>query len=332
MAEVDYSGKHSLRTRLRARYRAWLKRRLPPARTIVLEQKRLFIFPSRPGFLFIGTLLIMLLTAINYQNNLAYGLTFWLAMLFVVAIHFTHGNLMQLTLTAVGAESVYPGQRAEFRIRLSCSSKRSGHYSIRLTWPDSEALVDVPAGEAIEVSLFQTVGGRGWFEPPRLTVESGYPLGLLRCWSFAELAVKALVWPKPIPAPAPTHVRGGDDAVGFSDASGVEDLAGFRDYRVGDSLRHVDWRGLARGQQTLQTRQYSAPAREDHWLDWDAFPDAPVELRLSWLCWLALQYDARGDQYGLRLPDEEIPLATGDRHRERVLRALALYGVEPAPI
>lgn len=290
----------------------------------------MFIFPSRPGFLFMLALLLMLLTAINYQNNLAYALTFWLSMLFIVAVHFTHGNLMGLTVSAVSAESVFPGQQAGFLLRLSGSGKKSGHYSVKLLWPGSEALVDVPAGETVEVTLFQSVAGRGWFRPPRIVIESGYPLGLLRCWSYADLDWQALVWPKPLPAPAPTPAAGDDGAVGFSDSTGVEDLAGFRDYRSGDSPRHVDWRAWARGMD-LQTRLFSAPAREDHWLDWDAFPDGSVEQKLSWLCALALAHDARGDQYGLRLPTLEIPLAAGDRQRERVLRALALYGLPEAP-
>ncbi len=317
----------TLRENIKARYNRWLKKRLPPARTITLEQRRLFIFPSRPGFLFMLTLLLMLLTAINYQNNLAYALTFWLSMLFIVAVHFTHGNLMKLTIAAVSAESVFPGQQAEFKLRLSCRSKKAGHYSVRLVWPGSETLVDIPAGGSVDVSLFQSVGGRGWFHPPRITIESTYPLGLLRCWSYAELDFQALVWPKPIAAPTPPLSRDRDGAVGFSDATGVEDLAGFRDYREGDSPRHVDWRAWARGQE-LQTREFSAPAREDHWLEWEAFPDAGVEQRLSFLCWLALQYDARGDEYGLRLPGQELPLGAGDRQRELVLRALALYGFE----
>ena len=43
---------------------------------------------------------------------------------------------------------------------------------------------------------------------------------------------------------------------------------------------------------------------------------------------LALKHDARGEEYGLRLPDTEIPMASGDRQRELVLRALALYGLQ----
>lgn len=314
----------SLRDRWRQRYQRWLQRRLPAARVITLSQRRLFIFPARAGFLFLAALLLMLLTAINFQNNLAYALTFWLGTLFVIAIHFTHGNLMNLRLTAVRASAVFPGQRAEFVLRLESASGR-GHRAVRLSWEGDSVLVDVPERGAVDVSLFQTVGARGWYSPERVRIESTYPLGWLRCWSFASFDWRALVWPKPLEAPVAAPRADAAGAAGQIDNIGGEDLAGFRNYRPGDSLRHVDWRSLARGQ-ALQTRVFAAPVIEDHWLSWSDYPDAGVEQRLSWLCWRVLQHDQRGDHYGLRLPDTELAVAGGDRQREHALRALALFG------
>ena len=63
--------------------------------------------------------------------------------------------------------------------------------------------------------------------------------------------------------------------------------------------------------------------------DWNDFDGGNTEQRLSWLCWRIIQLDASGDDYGLRLPNVEIPLAAGDRQREVTLRALALYDMQP---
>ena len=311
---------------LRRRYQRWLQRRLPPAREITLEQRRLFIFPTRAGFLFVVTLLLMLLAAINYQNNMAYALTFWLATLFVVAVHFTHGNLLRLTVVAVSASSVFPGQRAEFRLRLRATERR-GHYGVRVQWPDSESFIDVPAGDDVILNLFLPVTSRGWFRPPRIIVTSVYPLGLLRCWSYAQLDMRALVWPQPIAPPSSWMTDASSAGAGDANQLGNDDFLGFRDYREGDSLRSVDWRGWAR-EQSLQTRMLASPQSRDHWLDWAQFPQGDTEQRLSWLCWLALHYEARGQAYGLRLPTCTVVLGVGTRHLEAVLGALALYGVD----
>ena len=98
-------------------------------------------------------------------------------------------------------------------------------------------------------------------------------------------------------------------------------------HKVVHSLRQVFWKGLARGQ-SLQVKQYAAYADRSVWLDWEMFPGVATEQRLSHLCHWALAFDAEGDEYGLRLPGVNIPPDCGERHREQVLRALALYGLE----
>ena len=53
----------------------------------------------------------MLIAAINYQNNMSYALTFLLANLFLVAVLHSYANL---TISAVGAQDVFAGQRCAF--------------------------------------------------------------------------------------------------------------------------------------------------------------------------------------------------------------------------
>ena len=133
-------------------------------------------------------LLVMLLTAINFQNNLSYGLTFMLATLFVVATLHTYANLSGLTIRAVRAQPAFPGQQSEFELLVE-RGKRREHYARHLGWPDSsDALINLGDEDAVRVQLHMAVGNRGWFRPGRLRLESTYPLGLLRCWTWVDLA------------------------------------------------------------------------------------------------------------------------------------------------
>lgn len=271
------------------------------------------------------TLLVMLLTAINYQNNLVYGVTFWLAMVFVVTVHFTHGNLMRLTLQMRGARPVFVGQRAEFVIRL-IPGKGRAHRAVRISWAGSEVFADVPGERPADVLLFQTVADRGWHDAGRIKVESTYPLGLLTCWTYVDLGCRVLVWPKPVPC---TLAQSStlDQPVGTGGYGvGQDDLSGFRPYQVGDSLRSIDWRAYAR-EQGLLTRQYRSPVSDRRWLDW-SLVEGDRERRLSGLCYLVLEYHRKGDDFGLRMPGYQLDIASGDRHCDHALRALALYGLE----
>ena len=73
-----------IRASFQRRWKRWLNQRIKPVSSITLDQKRIFIFPTGAGLLFGIMLFVMLLTAINYQNNSIYLLVFFLAGLFVL--------------------------------------------------------------------------------------------------------------------------------------------------------------------------------------------------------------------------------------------------------
>jgi uncharacterized protein (DUF58 family) len=319
-----------IRTRFRRRFREWVNRRIPPARSVTLDQKRIFIFPSRTGFFFALCLLVMLVTAINYQNNMSFALTFLLATLFIVGILHTYANLSGLTIRALRASPVFPGQQSEFALQLERGGRRE-HFALHVKWPDSTAsIVNLVEQDQVQVHLHMAVGTRGWFSPGRLLVESTYPLGLLRCWTWIDLDLHAMVYPAPLASLELPGLASDQPDGAAVPITGSDDFHGFRDYRRGDSMRQIHWKGMARGQ-GMQTKQYNAYASRSAWLDWEMFPDMATEQRLSHLCYWALDFEGRNEEYGLRLPGVAIEPGTGERHRDRVLQALALHGIERLP-
>jgi uncharacterized protein (DUF58 family) len=315
----------SVRERLRSRFDKWVNRRIPPAREVTLDQRRIFIFPSRTGFFFGCCLLVMLIAAINFENNLSYALTFLLVTLFIVATLHTYANLSGLTIRAVRAHAAFPGQQSEFVVMIERGKQRE-HYALYLKWPtSSETLVNLVDVDSVKVQLHMPVDKRGWFRPGRLLLESTYPLGLLRCWTWIDLDLLALVYPRPLTsAELPGLATDTPDGASAM-VAGNDDFFGFRDYRRGDSLRQVHWKGLAKGQD-IQTKQYTAYADRSVWLDWELFPGMGIEQRLSHLCYWVLAFDERREEYGLRLPGITINPAVGEKHREQVLKELALFG------
>lgn len=324
------SGYKGVKKQLRARFRQWVNRRIPPARAVTLDQKRIFIFPSRVGFFFGLCLLVMLMTAINFQNNMSYALTFLLATLFIIATLHTFANLSGLTIRALRAQSAFPGQQCEFDVQIERGKQRD-HFALHLSWPDSsESLVNLVDQDAIQVQLHMAVGSRGWYSPGRLLLESTYPLGLLRCWTWVDLDLHALVYPQPRASLEPAGLATDTPDGASAPIVGSDDFYGFRAYREGDSMRQIHWKGLAKGQ-SVQSKQYGAYADRSVWLDWEMFPGLGTEQRLSHLCYWALEFDGRGEEYGLRMPGVVIEPGMGEKHRDLVLKELALYGLEATP-
>ncbi|NQD92919.1 DUF58 domain-containing protein [Pseudomonas sp. CrR25] len=282
--------------------------------------------PTRVGAAFCLALLLMLLAAINYQNSLAYGLTFLLGAVFVVAILHTYRNLGGLILKAGGAHPVFLGEQGCFRVRLESSAR--AHQAIGLGWQSASLQIhDVPAQGLSECELSLATLRRGWLHPSRLRVESRFPLGILVAWSWVDLDQALLVYPRPLAGELPLAVGGDDDAQEegvLAQGQGVDDFQGLRAYQPGDSKRRLHWKAYSRGQGLL-VKDFAALSGRDPWLDFEVAA-GDVEARLSLLCHWVLQLSERQQPFALSLPGLALGPDSGERHRDDCLRALALFG------
>lgn len=315
------------RNKLRQRYKKWVDRRLPAAPKIKLNNRSLFIFPTRAGFVYIALLILLWLVATNYENNLIFGAAFLLTAMFVVTIYHTFLNLSGLQIAAGRIYPAYSGGQAGFGIVLSQSTQRyRDNLKLRYAAAD-QVCTFLDGGEQQAVSLAVTAKHRGWLNPGRLTLETVYPLGLLRAWTHLDLKMRALVYPRPVHSQVRWLVPSTGEGQ-LENSTGREDFQGLEKYRPGESLKHVAWKHYAR-EQGLYSKHFADPVAEQVWLDWDAFPGMDSEARLSRLCGWLLELAQTDSVYGLRLPGVEIEPGRGETHRDHILRELALFELAP---
>lgn len=307
------------------RFGRWLDRRIPRAHRITLNQDSIFIFPTVTGFVFGGLVVLLIVGAINYQNSLVYGVAFLLGSLFLVTILYTFRNLSSLTIEFVGAGSGFVGESVEFEVRVSRPEGR-GREGVQLGWPGTIAQwAEVYDSAACSVRLFVPARQRGWLRPGRLLVETYYPLGLLRAWTWVDLDARALVYPKPLFDVAPDEIARPRDEGDVIDPRGSDDFNALREYRSGDPVRRILWRSYARSGE-LVVKEYAGYLDPRFELDYACMPGNQEE-RLSRLTGLALRAERAGRDYGLELPGTRIPVGSGDHHQQKVLRALATFGL-----
>ena len=110
--------------RVRERFRRWWQSRLPLSDVLVLTQRNVYILPTRPGFVFAATLVVLLIASINYQLNLGYLLTFLLAGAGVAGMHITHATLRGLTLRLKPPPPVFAGEAALLEVTLTGEDRR----------------------------------------------------------------------------------------------------------------------------------------------------------------------------------------------------------------
>ncbi|MCJ8169228.1 DUF58 domain-containing protein [Atopomonas sediminilitoris] len=310
----------------RARWQRWLNRRIPPAREVRLDQRRIFIIPTRQGLGFLLLIALLLIGAINYQNNLAYFLAFWLLSLFLVAILNTYRSLSGLVLRHLPSVPVFVGEQACLPLELI--AERRSYQALALGWPPAQLSgADVEQGGNTRVELFLPAAKRGWLKPGRLRVESRFPLGLFVAWSWVDLDQQVLVYPAPMAGAIPLADHGAqddDEGVRIIPA-GVDDYQGLRTYQPGDNKRRLHWKAYSRGQGLL-VKEFAGLAGRDVWLDF-ASASGGVEQRLSRLTHAVLTLHQQGHAFGMRLPGVELAPSDSASHRDACLRALALYGL-----
>lgn len=311
---------------IRSRFQSWINRRIPRSDVQVLTQRNLFILPTAAGVMFGLLLLIMLLTGINYQNSLIYLVTFLLGAVFVGAMHQTHRNLSGLEFTLVQAGEGFAGDNIVFRLRAAAG--KDDAIAFTLSVDDLSVPVGhVLAGQSVDVALPVPSAFRGYLQPDRIRIETRFPFGLLKAWSWMRPVSAAVVFPRPIVAPdVVSAVEDGEQTSNSRSPEG-NDHAELRPWREGDMSQRIMWKRFARSGQMV-VADWEADKGNPHWLDFNAFAGTDHELRLSYLSWLVIERGKSGARFGLNLPGQVIEPESSTTHTTRCLRALAVWGEE----
>ena len=303
----------------------WIARRHPRVEKQRIDKRRIYILPTAACAGFILLLLVMLLLAINYENNLIYGLTFLLISVLLVSMVHTHNNLRDTLVSSRGYEPVYAGEKTRYRVHISAPEHPV--VGLKLCYQGGEtAVVTLGAGEELTVELTAAMGQRGRHYPGILRLSARYPMGLFRAWSYVNLSQQAWIYPSPEPGgdlpPSATQ----SDA-GLTEVVGNEEFSGLEEYQPGMSLGRAAWGTLARGL-PLQVKEFTEPVGDSRWLRWSFWPELGSEERYSRLCYWVLRLEREGKPFGLELSSKTLPVASGLAQVQVALLALAQEGSE----
>ena len=314
----------------------WLHRTQPiPADQWELGWGNIFVLPTRAGWGMLLVLLVLLLASVNYQLSLGYLLTFLLAGSIAASVALAHANLRGLRLQALAPNAAFAGSTVQLHIRVQAPAGTDRHaLQIAARADNAEEAwfhTQVNANAESIVELGYLAAKRGHHALPRITIQTLYPLGAFRLWSYWTPASHVWVYPAPeVPTPPLAHAEVSDAGQGIQTAPrSMTEPDGVRAYQRGDPLRHIVWKkaaqALSTGSEQLVSRSFAqATAPDALWLTEAATGLPQREARLSRLCaWLL---DAKQQQRtcGLHLHGGvHIPPASSAEHYEQCLQALA---------
>lgn len=304
---------------LRSRLQSLARPRGPEQLPVTFDRRRIYILPTAFGAFFIALLAVMLVGALNYNNNPALLLALLLAGAGNTSLFAAHLQLSGLRVVAVDAEPVAAGSPLELRVHLRADPARSRR-GLRLDLGDAHAFTSLVDG-AGEARLALPTRRRGWLQPGRITLSTTRPLGIARAWAYAWPADPLLVYPRPEADGPPLPQGAGDAAQARLHPSG-DDVHHLRAYRRGDSRRAIAWKPSAR-HGALLVREYEQPRGADVVLDWSVLSLAHED-RIRRLARWVDEAEREGRRYLLQLPRQAIGPGSGTAHRHACLRALAL--------
>ena len=293
---------------------------------IDVPRRRVYIVPTRFGYGFAMLAFVMLMGAMNYSNSMAFALTFLLAGLGLVCMHHTHGNMVNLRIHAGKTQPVFAGEIAHFEVHVE-NPARQPRYAVGLAWPKDEAnaaIGDMPNQGITVLRLTKPAQQRGWLSSGVFSLFTEFPLGLFHSWTWAELDMACLVYPRPAAPGLPPPATAGVGGHASGGRSGQDEFAGLRNYQRGDTARMIHWKSLPKLRSPM-VKQFTETLERELWLDWNALPDLDTEARLSQLTRWVLDVENEGLAYGLRLPGAVLTPSRGESHQHQCLKLLALY-------
>ena len=280
--------------------------------------------PTRYGIIFILMLTALLVGSINHNNNFGYLLTFLLGSLVFVSLTHTFTNLQDISITPVPAKPVFAGDTAHISFLLQSPTPHklgiAGHLDHFSSQP-----ADLVATAATRITILIPTHERGIVRRNSLTLSTYFPLGLMEIQKTLPVSVSCLVYPAPLPGSLVTDsVNGADEDGSVERFDGETDFSELSPYRPGDDLRRVHWKSLAAGKD-LQTVKYEQSHAGGTIFSLSSLPGTHIETKLGRLCHMIVTAESRGMNYGLALGDAVIAQAKGIAHKNRCLKALALY-------
>ncbi len=297
-------------------------------RKFFVRENRIYIIPSIRGFIFLAVVVVMILTASTYNNNLVFLLAFFLFSIFVTSMVQTHFILQGVDLDFAGADDGFEQDpmSLHFHLRQKQSRSRRGLNLRSLSRKFiglSHRLEELSPMELSKTVRIEVLAwGRGVHSVPEVALETYYPMGLFRAWKVFRPQGLLYVYPRPhaLSPLLPSSFEFGEQELGLR-SSPEGDFGELKSYREGESYHQIAWKHYARTGH-LFTKVHWGQEHIHYQIPWR--PEGQeLEAYLSQMCQWLLVAAEENASFEMETPRGKIDGGQGPDHLRICLRALA---------
>lgn len=247
------------------------------------EQKKPFIVPSKFGVYFGSGILVIILLAFTYANQLLYLIAFFYSSFLFIIMHLTNNNMKYLKIESFFIPSFFQDQKGKLSLTIKNEHSKYNSRFVYLSIQEFQIKKEITLIKPLEtITLFVDFEAkqRGLFPYPRLNLETTFPFGIFYSWKRINRKLNYFVYP----------FRDGNKDLPYSDFNDSKDptiinkvvepsLEGdfsmHKKYTQRDSFKRIDWKVFARTNKLYvkvydkETRQILFINFEEHLRDLD---------------------------------------------------------------
>lgn len=279
-----------------------------------LRQDKIYIIPSRLGFIFTGIMFSLFIIGLSYGNNLTLSVAFILFTYFVLQMLTTHKNLAKIQPRRISFENNYAHTPIEVTIDFD-ETRRIDNDFFELAFAKNIFPLEVKNSTFTSRRLLK----RGVYQNDYFKLSNRGQSGLFYAWKFIKLPFEFYVYPAPEKYPTNNLF----DYKESAHATEENEFHQHSPYSPGESSKRIDWKVFARTD-LLYQKKFTGADRGTIKLDFNTLQGS-IENRLSILSFLLQNTYKKGQHWSLHLPHKILKDQYGLNHLEEALKELARY-------
>ena len=287
-----------------------------------MRKRKYFVRITTSGYIFVFVTIVLSVGAVNTANNLLHIVASSMLALMLLSGMGSFLNFFYLRITLIPPEEVFAGIPAPFQLIVN---KQRGN-SFFLTFETSFGKTKIPFIKGkVEASLWLKFLDRGTVPLDTIKIDSGFPLGFFRRFTFKPVNQKIVVYPIPLPTLfPPLSSKSSGENEGYSRYGELcDEIKELRSYTHSDPLKWIDWKATAR-KGTAIVRDFYRIAGDTLIINLANKTGQDMEKQLSEAAYLIMEGHRKKLSIGLILPNEQISPGRGEEHKTRLLKAIAL--------
>lgn len=266
----------------------------------IIKKDKIYIIPSKQGFIFLGINFTLFLIGLTYANNFTLLISFILFIFFLFSMFQTHQELEDLSEFKL---NYYEGSIIKHYFSTKTLSK---NLKIDLMIDSNSYRLNKISNSQNPIYKLQDLK-RGHYKSPRIKVYTFGEHHLFYVWSYRNLNSDIYIYPTPKETTNKKEYY--EHKLSFL---GNEEFNQYQLYLIGMNSNRIDWKVYARSDQ-LYSKKYDDKdpiGMQINYLDFNGSHECKIS-QMSYLIERCLQ---KSIPFALSIKDQNLNMAQGEAH------------------